>query len=65
MSGRDDRIYQEACALWRELYDDAPPTGADGATILDMITGKLPQSRYDRITSPYMRPTTISYPKKH
>lgn len=63
MPGRDERIYQEACALWRELYGEAPPTQADGQTMLDMITRRLTVGDYDRLTSPFMRPSSVCYPK--
>lgn len=64
MPGRDERIYQEAAALWRELYDDEPPpSGADGETILDMITRKLPDREYGQLSSPYIRPATVVLPK--
>jgi hypothetical protein len=63
MDGRDERIYEEAAALWRELHDDAEPVDGDGAKILDLITGTLPEVGYDRICSPYLRPSTITGPK--
>jgi len=64
MTEQQDRIYQEAAALWRELYGETPPE-ADGQTLLEMITAKLPQARYDRLASPHMRPAVVSYPKGH
>lgn len=58
---REDRIYQEACALWRELYGEPPPeTGqgpADGALMLKIIMGSLPEVGYDRLSSPHLRPS--------
>jgi hypothetical protein len=63
MSGREDRIYQEAAALWLALYGEPPPGQADGATMLDMITRNLPAEQYERLKSPFMRPSTIVYPK--
>ena len=62
MTGQTDRIYQEAAALWRELYGETPPQ-TDGQTLLDMITAKLPQAGYDRLSSPHMRAAVVSYPK--
>lgn len=64
MAGRDDRVYREACALWRELYGEAPPNHTDGKTMLDMITRKLEVGEYDRLTSPFMRAASVSYPKE-
>lgn len=63
MTGRDDRIYQEAAALWRALYDEAPPAEADGQAILDLITHNLPAKDYARLASPFMRPATVVFPK--
>ncbi len=63
-TGREDRIYQEAAALWRELYGELPPQRADGATMLDLITRGLPSPQYDRLTSPHMRPSSIAFPKR-
>jgi len=63
MSGRDERIYQEAAALWRELHGDAAPAPTDAETLLQMITVSLPDVSYDRLCSPYLRPATITGPK--
>jgi hypothetical protein len=64
MDGREKRIYQEAAALWREVFHEPPPQRADGAWMLDMIARKLPEKPYERITSPYLRPSNISWPKR-
>ena len=63
MDGRDARIYEEAAALWRELYGEQPPV-RDGAVLLDMITQRLPASEYYRLRSPYLRPATITGPRR-
>lgn len=59
--GREDRIYQEACALWRELYGEPPPAPdhgpADGALMLKIIMGSLPEVGYDRLRTPHLRPS--------
>lgn len=63
--GREDRIYQEAAALWRELYGEPPPMKADGATMLALITRSLPEKAYDRLRSPHLRPSTdVVMPKR-
>lgn len=54
---REDRIYQEACALWRELYGEPPPIAADGALMLDIIMGALPEVSYERLRTPHLRPS--------
>ncbi|HEY0436529.1 MAG TPA: hypothetical protein VGC92_07815 [Phenylobacterium sp.] len=62
MSGRDEQIYREAAALWRELHGEDPPPPGDSAAILAMITGSLPDVSYSGLCSPYLRPTTITAP---
>jgi hypothetical protein len=63
MNGRDYRVYEEAAALWRQLFDEPPPVRADGGMILDMITKSLPERSYDRLASPYLRPSQIAGPR--
>jgi len=63
MSGRDKKMYDEAAALWREVFGEPPPIRADAATLLDMIMKSLPEKRYERIASPYLRPSQISSPR--
>ena len=63
MDGRNSKIYEEAAALWRELYGEAPPV-RDGVMLLDIITQQLPETGYHRIRSPYLRPSTITGPRR-
>ncbi|MDE2485851.1 MAG: hypothetical protein KGO51_00485 [Alphaproteobacteria bacterium] len=63
MNGRDERIYEEASALWREVFGEPPPIRADGSALLDVITKGLPEKPYDRLASPYLRPSQIARPK--
>ena len=49
-------IYEEAAALWRELYGETPPPRIDGAMMLDMITQQLLDVAYDRLRSPLPAP---------
>lgn len=60
--GRDQRIYEEAAALWRQLYGEAPPDG-DGTDILDLIVGGMREPSYSRLATPHLRPTNIVFPK--
>lgn len=53
--GRDERIQEEAAALWRELFGEPPPISADGAMMLDVITKSLPEMGYRRLRSPHLR----------
>jgi hypothetical protein len=60
---RDDKIYQEAAALWRELFRDPPPAKADGPTLLELIMQRLPNTRYERLRT--LRPSTgVVMPKR-
>ena len=63
MTSRDERIAEEAAALWRELFGGSPPPMADGASMLGAITGKLPDLRYERMRSPFLRPSLITLPR--
>ena len=62
MDPRDERIYEEATALWRELFDGPPPTRADARVMLDMIVSNISEASYERLRSPYLRPSTIAGP---
>ena len=65
MSARDQRIQSEAAALWRELYEEAPPAQADGGEMLDLMLRRLPPpAGYNRLHSPYLRRSTMSWPKR-
>lgn len=61
--GRDERIYEEAAALWRQLYGEPPPATLDGPAILGLIVGGLPDPDYSRLTTPHLRPANITLPK--
>jgi hypothetical protein len=62
MATRDQRIYDEAAALWREVFGEPPPPSVDGSVMLELITRSLGDLSYDRIRSPHLRPSTISGP---
>lgn len=64
MNGRDERIHEEAAALWRELFGEPPPIRADGPMMLDIITKSLPERGYERMTSPHLRPSQIAGPRR-
>jgi len=63
MSNREERIQSEASALWRELYGEAPPAGAQGSDMLDLMLSRLPEAGYDRLKSPFLRPAGMAWPK--
>ena len=63
MSGRDDKVYKEACALWRQVYGEPPPAAADSTMVLDLLLGRLPDTPYERLASPDLRRGDITFPK--
>jgi len=62
MGSREQLIYEEAAALWRELFDEPPPVRADGTRLLEIITRSLGDPSYQRLRSPFLRPSTIAGP---
>jgi hypothetical protein len=62
MEDRDQRIYEEAAALWREVFGKPPPVRVGGPRLLEIITGDLGEVSYDRLRSPHLRPSTIAGP---
>lgn len=64
MDGRDKKIEAEAAALWRQLHGEPPPAGVEGAEILDLILGRLPDPGYERLATPHLRPAAIVFPKR-
>ena len=64
MSGRDKKIYEEAAALWWQLSGEPPPPGANASTVLDLVLGCLPETRYERLANPHLRPFDVAFPKR-
>jgi hypothetical protein len=62
MPTREQRIYEEAAALWWEIFHEPPPARADGPTLLEIITRSLEDPSYKRLRSPFLRPSTIVGP---
>jgi hypothetical protein len=64
MDGRNHKIYEEAAELLRELSGELPPPEADASTVLDLILDRIPESRYERLANPHLRPVNIAFPKR-
>jgi hypothetical protein len=62
MASREQRIYEEAAALWREIFDEPPPPRVGGTAMLEIITRSLGDISYNRMRSPHLRPSTIVGP---
>ena len=64
MNVRELRIYEEAVALWLEVFGPPPPRGVDGSRMLEIITSHLAEPGYERLHSPHLRPSAITHPKQ-
>jgi hypothetical protein len=62
MESREERIYGEAVALWREMFHEQPPLEVDGSKLLEIITRCTDEISYERLRSPFLRPSTICGP---
>lgn len=63
MSRRDDLIKREALALWSQTHDSPAPE-VSGGELLDIICRDLDVQAYDRVQSPFLRPTMILRPEE-
>lgn len=64
MSTREERIETEAVALWRELYDEPPPALHDPGEMLELMLRRLPEADYERLNSPFLRRSALTWPKR-
>ena len=62
MPARDEAIDQEARALWRALREEPPPENLRGSDLLGLLIGQSTTLAYDRLCSPFLRPSQISRP---
>jgi len=62
MASRDDLIKREALELWSQGHD-APAPEVSGGELLALICRDLDVCGYDRVQSPFLRPTTILRPE--
>jgi len=59
---REQLIYEEAAALWRQVFGEAPPARAQGKELLDIITHSVPPATYERLRTPHLRPANVTWP---
>jgi len=64
MQNRDQRIHEEAAALWREVFGKPPPVRVGGPQLLEIITGSMEAATYERLRSPHLRASTIAGPNQ-
>lgn len=64
-SAEGQRIAEEAEALWRALFDEPPPAGADGLDLLALITARAPlPPDYERLARPRLADRNIVWPRR-
>ena len=62
MPSRDELIKREALELWRQTHEGPPPE-VGGGELLEIICRDLDVQDYDRVRSPFLRPTMILRPE--
>jgi hypothetical protein len=60
MSTREDRIYEEALALWQAVSEGPPPEG-DGAFLLQAALTTAGAETYDQLHSPWLRARAMTW----
>jgi hypothetical protein len=63
MASRDDLIKREALELWSMMHDEPAPA-VSGGELLEIIFRDLDLYGYDRVQSPFLRPTMIMRPEE-
>ena len=59
---REQRVYEEVLALWRELYGREAPTARTSEALLRMITTGPAAPDYTRLHSPHLRRSSVTFP---
>ena len=62
MASREELIKREALELWRQTHDEPAPD-VSGGELLEIICRDLDVQGYDRVQSPFLRPTMILRPE--
>ena len=62
MSRRDERIEQEAAALWTALHEGPPPEGCSGADLLARAVETADVAQYERLSLPWLRDRNLVWP---
>lgn len=63
MTRRDDMVKNEAQSLWRELHGEPAPD-LSGEELLARMWRDLDVAQYDRVQSPFLRPSMIMRPEE-
>ena len=62
MNGRDNRIYEEAAALWRSVSDGAPPAGLSGPELLMHVLQLMEPGPYEHLVGARRHGRQITWP---
>jgi hypothetical protein len=63
MSKREQRIDEEAAALWRELHGEPLPTGCTGIDLIEMAMSTSTVAEYRRLHTPSLRDRNLVWPR--
>ncbi len=63
MSERNQRIDEEAAALWRALHDEGPPAGCKGSDLLALAVSTADVAEYQRLHYPRLRDRNLVWPR--
>ena len=62
MLGREDRIYEEAAALWRAVRGSAPPRDCDAGELILRVLQDMDLHDYERLGEADRRSKQIAWP---
>jgi hypothetical protein len=62
MSGRDERIEEEARQLWYALHGYPPPAGLSGPQLLLHVLEQMERCGYERLGEAHARRRDITWP---
>lgn len=62
MFRREDKIYDEAAALWRAVHRSAPPSNCDGAELILQVLQSMDIDDYQRLDEADRRAGQIAWP---
>ncbi|HWA60221.1 MAG TPA: hypothetical protein VG939_02550 [Caulobacteraceae bacterium] len=64
MNARDEQLYEEAAALWRELHGASPPATVDASSLLAILVQSTPIAEYERLHSRHLGERDIVRPAR-